>query len=32
MLVPLDVGELRAFRDDLRERFRRRAIPPPSYR
>ena len=27
MLVPLDSGQLRAFRDDLRERFRRLAIP-----
>ena len=28
MLVPLDSNELRAFRDDLRERFRRLAVPP----
>lgn len=27
MLLPLDSDELRAFRDDLRERFRRLAIP-----
>ena len=27
MLVPLDSAQLRAFRDDLRERFRRLAIP-----
>ena len=27
MLVPLDAGELRTFRDDLRERFRRLATP-----
>jgi hypothetical protein len=30
MLIPLDVAELRAFRDDLRERFRRISIPPPT--
>ena len=28
MLMPLDVAELRTFRDDLRERFRRLSIPP----
>jgi hypothetical protein len=28
MLLPLSVSELRRFRDDLRERFRRIAIPP----
>lgn len=28
MLVPLTSSELRAFRDDLRERFRRIAVPP----
>lgn len=28
MLLPLDVAELRAFRDDLRERFRRLSVPP----
>jgi hypothetical protein len=28
MLLPLSSSELRAFRDDLRERFRRIAIPP----
>ena len=28
MLVPLDIAELRAFREDLRERFRRLSIPP----
>ncbi len=28
MLVPLDSAELRTFRDDLRERFRRAALPP----
>jgi hypothetical protein len=28
MLVPLDPAELRAFRDNLRERFRRLAVPP----
>lgn len=28
MLVPLTVQELRAYRDDLRERFRRLAAPP----
>ncbi|MBI3400152.1 MAG: nucleotidyl transferase AbiEii/AbiGii toxin family protein [Acidobacteria bacterium] len=28
MLMPLGVVELRAFRDDLRERFRRLAVPP----
>lgn len=28
MLIPLDIAELRAFRDDLRERFRRLAVPP----
>ena len=27
MLVPLDAGQLRTFRDDLRERFRRLATP-----
>jgi hypothetical protein len=27
MLVPLSVGELRVFRDDLRERLRRLASP-----
>lgn len=27
MLRPLEVGQLRAFRDDLRERFRRLALP-----
>ena len=30
MLVPLESSQLRAFRDDLRERFRRLAIPPSS--
>jgi hypothetical protein len=30
MLVPLDAGELRTFRDALRERFRRLAVPPQS--
>lgn len=28
MLVPLDARQLRDFRDDLRERFRRLALPP----
>ena len=28
MLMPLDIAELRAFRDDLRERFRRLSVPP----
>jgi len=28
MLIPLDIAELRAFRDDLRERFRRLSVPP----
>ena len=28
MLMPLDTAELRAFRDDLRERFRRLSVPP----
>lgn len=28
MLLPLDVSELTAFRDDLRERFKRVALPP----
>jgi len=28
MLLPLDSDQLRAFRDDLRERFRRLAVPP----
>ena len=28
MLMPLDVAALRAFRDDLRERFRRLSVPP----
>ena len=28
MLMPLDSKELRAFRDDLRERFRRLSLPP----
>jgi len=30
MLSPLDARELRAFRDDLRERFRALALPPQS--
>lgn len=30
MLQPLDAHELRMFRDDLRERFRRLAVPPES--
>jgi hypothetical protein len=30
MLVPLDVAELRRFRDDLRERFRASAVPEAS--
>lgn len=30
MLTPLDEAELRAFRDDLRERFRRIAVPASS--
>ena len=29
MLVPLSFDELRRFRDDLRDRFRRAAVPPP---
>ena len=29
MLVPLAAGQLRAFRDDLRERLRRLATPEP---
>ncbi len=29
MLLPLGVAELRKFRDTLRERFRRLAVPPP---
>ena len=28
MLIPIDIAELRAFRDDLRERFRRLSVPP----
>jgi hypothetical protein len=28
MLMPLDIAELRAFRDNLRERFRRLSVPP----
>ena len=28
MLMPLDIAELRTFRDDLRERFRRLSVPP----
>lgn len=30
MLMPLEIAELRAFRDDLRERFRRLSVPPTS--